>query len=142
MAQVLIPTLTVIPSWLKDTIRYTGGVGAGKANLDIFKEFSIGASYNKTIQFGTKNSGVAALQQLQFRVANTPLMLGVKHIIGQSSVEFETSNEDVNNAINGVIQYFMGESSVTSGLGVVAEYDNAIDNRRTVSGFMAWVKRQ
>ncbi|MEZ9407870.1 MULTISPECIES: hypothetical protein [unclassified Vibrio] len=135
MAQVLIPTLTVIPSWLKDTIRYTGGVGAGKANLDIFKEFSIGASYNKTIQFGTKNSGVAALQQLQFRVANTPLMLGVKQIIGQSSVEFETSNEDVNNAINGVIQYFMGESSVTSGLGVVAEYDNAIDNRWTVSAF-------
>ncbi|WP_258185880.1 carboxylesterase family protein [Vibrio splendidus] len=73
------------------------GVGAGKANLDIFKEFSIGASYNKTIQFGTKNSGVAALQQLQFRVANTPLILGVKQIIGQSSV--------------------------TSGLGVVAEYD-------------------
>jgi hypothetical protein len=110
-------------SWLKDTIRYTGGVGAGKANLDIFKEFSIGASYNKTIQFGTKTSGVVALQQLQFRVANTPLMLGVKQIIGQSSVEFETSNEDVNNVINGAIQYFMGESSVTSGLGVVAEYD-------------------
>ncbi|MEZ9605331.1 hypothetical protein AB4274_19175 [Vibrio sp. 10N.261.55.A10] len=109
MAQVLIPTLTVIPSWLKDTIRYTGGVGAGKANLDIFKEFSIGASYNKTIQFGTKTSVVAALQQLQFRVANTPLMLGVKQIIGQSSV--------------------------TSGLGVVAEYDNAIDNRWTVSAF-------
>ncbi|MFA0322188.1 hypothetical protein AB4561_20095 [Vibrio sp. 10N.222.55.A3] len=33
------------------------------------------------------------------------------------------------------MKQIIGQSSVTSGLGVVAEYDNAIDNRWTVSAF-------
>ncbi|MEZ8158653.1 carboxylesterase family protein [Vibrio splendidus] len=40
MAQVLIPTLTVIPSWLKDTIRYTGAL-ALERRTSIFSKSSV-----------------------------------------------------------------------------------------------------
>ncbi|MGY5453373.1 BamA/TamA family outer membrane protein [Agarivorans sp. MS3-6] len=104
-------------SWLNDSIRYTGGAGLGKANLDIYKDISIGSLFNQTLKFGTKTSGVFAMQQLQFRVADTPLMLGVKQIFGKSSVESD------NAIIDKLLKLALGEGSMTSGLGLIAEYD-------------------
>ncbi|GLS90784.1 glyceraldehyde-3-phosphate dehydrogenase [Psychromonas marina] len=100
-------------SWLKDSIRYIGGGGVGKANLDIYYDFSSG----KTLKFNTETEGIFGFQKLQFRIAQTPLMLGMKQIIAKSSV---SSDSEI---VDGFLKLFLGEDSFTSGLGVTAVYD-------------------
>ncbi|MDE1225391.1 BamA/TamA family outer membrane protein [Vibrio aestuarianus] len=119
-------------SWKGDSIRYTGGGGLGVANIDIYKNisspeieipafpgfpgFTIGP-IDKTLSFGTKTKVAALMQQVQFRVANTPLMLGIKQVAAISSVE--SDNEFASN----IMQYMLGEEAVSSGLGILADYD-------------------
>lgn len=113
-------------SWLKDSIRYTGGAGVGKGNLDIYQNIAIPPlAFDETLHFGTKTSGVFGMQQVQFRIAKTPLMLGVKQILAKTSVEYETgiSIPLVDIALDPYLNKYLGKDSITSGLGLLAEYD-------------------
>ncbi|MDO6762150.1 BamA/TamA family outer membrane protein [Agarivorans sp. 1_MG-2023] len=109
-------------SWMKDSIRYTGGVGLGKANLNIYKDLSLG-DFTKSMQMGTKTEGALALQKLQFRIADTPLMLGAKQVVGVSKVTIDTGNSNADKLLNGLLGLVWGDESITSGLGFIAEYD-------------------
>ena len=104
-------------SWLQDTIRYTGIAGVANANLDIYSRLGGRLPPEHAIQFDTETQAVFALQKAQFRVAKTPLMLGVKQIWSQSSV----SSSDA--LVDWILKNRLGDSSTTSGLGLVAEYD-------------------
>ncbi|MCG9722007.1 BamA/TamA family outer membrane protein [Shewanella sp. Isolate7] len=104
-------------SWLKDSIRYTGIAGVANANLDIYTRLGGLLPPEHAIQFDTQTKAVFALQKAQFRVANTPLMLGVKQIWSESSV---SSSDPI---VDWILQNRLGDTSTTSGLGLVAEYD-------------------
>ncbi|TVP14611.1 BamA/TamA family outer membrane protein [Shewanella sp. KCT] len=104
-------------SWLKDSIRYTVVGGVANANLDIYTRLGGLLPPEHAIQFDTQTKAVFALQKAQFRVADTPLMLGVKQIWSESSV---SSSDPV---VDWIFQHRLGDSSTTSGLGLVAEYD-------------------
>ncbi|EHU5003112.1 BamA/TamA family outer membrane protein [Vibrio vulnificus] len=103
-------------SWLNDSIRYVGGGGVGVANLDLYKHISFGP-IDKEIKFGTKTTVAVLAQKVQFRLADTPLMLGVKQMLAKSKVESDSK------LIDKVMQLTLGSEAVTSGLGVLAEYD-------------------
>ncbi|MBM7035316.1 BamA/TamA family outer membrane protein [Vibrio sp. 188UL20-2] len=109
-------------SWLKDKIRYMGGAGVGVANLDIYKSLTLPGfggfePIDKTLAFGTKTEGAVMMQQLQFRVGSTPLMLGVKQTASISTIETESS------LINYLLEQTIGTETVTSGLGLLLDYD-------------------
>ncbi|WP_119969304.1 BamA/TamA family outer membrane protein [Shewanella japonica] len=104
-------------SWLNDRIRYTGGAGAAKANLNIYTDLGGILPPSQSIKFDTSTEAFFALQKLQFRVADTPLMLGVKQIWSESSVS--SSNQ----IIDWLLQKALGDKHTTSGLGLVAEFD-------------------
>ncbi|USD43342.1 BamA/TamA family outer membrane protein [Vibrio sp. SCSIO 43135] len=127
-------------SWLDDSIRYIGGAGVGKINLDIYQDVSfpgglipgVGGklpSFNTTFGFNTQTTGAAMLQSVQFRVAKTPLMLGVKQLASYTSVESS------NGVINQILEWTLGKESVISGLGVTAEYDTRNNLFYPTSGF-------
>ncbi len=122
-------------TWLDDSIRYIGGAGLGKVNLDIYKDISFPGvgdklpSFDKTFGFNTQTTGAAMLQSVQFRVADTSLMLGVKQFASYTSVESS------NSAVNQLLAWTLGNESVTSGLGVIAEYDTRNNLFYPTSGF-------
>ncbi|WP_431786828.1 BamA/TamA family outer membrane protein [Vibrio harveyi] len=103
-------------SWLSDRIRYTGGVGVGKGNLDLFKNLQFGP-IDTQLNIGTSTSAWGLMQQIKFRVADTALMLGMKQVLAQSTIEAD------NPFVDKVMQKILGRDSVTSGLGLIAEYD-------------------
>ncbi|PKF61845.1 glyceraldehyde-3-phosphate dehydrogenase [Psychromonas sp. psych-6C06] len=109
-------------SWLKDRIRYLGGAGVGVANLNIYKDLSFPgfgpiAPIDKTLSFGTKTSGIVMMQKLQVRIADTPLMLGIKQVASKSKVETDSK------VLNDLLDYTIGTETVSSGLGLLADYD-------------------
>ncbi|MGR5251897.1 BamA/TamA family outer membrane protein [Vibrio astriarenae] len=114
-------------SWFKDAIRYTGGAGLGQVNLDVYREFSdVPVVGDLSFEIGTENKGIAALQHLQFRVARTPLMLGIKQIWMKTDVTLDTGNDTANKVLEkigdtGLIPG-LGETT-NSALGLTAEYD-------------------
>ncbi|MEZ9417645.1 glyceraldehyde-3-phosphate dehydrogenase, partial [Vibrio sp. 10N.286.49.E1] len=122
-------------TWLDDSIRYIGGAGLGKVNLDIYKDISFPGvgdklpPFDKTFGFNTQTTGAAMLQSVQFRVADTPLMLGAKQFASYTSVESS------NSAVNQLLAWTLGNESVTSGLGVIAEYDTRNNLFYPTSGF-------
>ncbi|WP_394241376.1 BamA/TamA family outer membrane protein [Vibrio astriarenae] len=110
-------------SWFKDALRYTGGAGLGQVNLDVYRELPI---IDLGLKIGTENSGIAALQHLQFRVASTPLMLGVKQVWTKTDVSLDVGNEWLNDVLEriGDSGKFPGLGETTnSALGLTVEYD-------------------
>lgn len=104
-------------SWNKDKIRYEGGAGFGVANLDLYKQLSLGPFEPVEFEFGTTTKAGALLQKVQFRIADTPLMLGVKQFAAISTIESD------NRLVDWLMDTVLGKQAVTSGLGLVAEYD-------------------
>ncbi|CAH1583412.1 Outer membrane protein/protective antigen OMA87 [Vibrio jasicida] len=109
-------------TWREDSIRYLGGMGLGQMNLNIYQDIDFPGlgplpPLNTTVGFNTQTSGVALMQQLQFRVAKTPLMLGVKQIASYTNVASE------NSVVNKVLDVTLGDKEITSGLGLLIDYD-------------------
>lgn len=128
-------------SWFKDAIRYTVGGGVGKANLDIYGATPAFELFGKPIpsqpyKFGTESKGAGILQQLKFRVARTPLMLGIKQIAAITSVEleFDLSRFDIPNLTIPL------DDIVTSGLGLIGEYDTRDNIFYPTKGYMVGVE--
>ncbi|CDT80000.1 Outer membrane protein/protective antigen OMA87 [Vibrio coralliirubri] len=121
-------------TWLNDTIRYTGGVGAGQMNLSIYKDLSLELPNNKStdiqpLEFSTETRGVVLQQGVQFRVADTPLMLGVKQFVSYTEI---TSDSQI---VDKLMEYTLGQTIVTSGLGLTADYDTRNNLFYPTSGY-------
>ncbi|MEZ8860050.1 BamA/TamA family outer membrane protein [Vibrio sp. 10N.247.311.51] len=121
-------------TWLNDTIRYTGGVGAGQMNLSIYKDLSLELPNNKStdiqpLEFSTETRGVVLQQGVQFRVADTPLMLGVKQFVSYTEI---TSDSQI---VDKLMEYTLGQTIVTSGLGLAADYDTRNNLFYPTSGY-------
>ncbi|WP_135457871.1 BamA/TamA family outer membrane protein [Vibrio echinoideorum] len=99
-------------SWINDSIRYTGGGGFGVANLDLYTSINWGP-IDHDLRIGTSTSVAVLSQKVQFRIGQSPWMLGIKQLLAKSEIEFD----------NTVLDRILGNESVTSGLGLEAEYD-------------------
>lgn len=107
-------------SWLKDSIRYTGGLGVGEAKLDIYKSIQFDGvgplPAIDTLRFGTTTQVAGLMQKLQFRVKDTPLMLGAKHVLAVSNVDLNFYGK-LGQAIDKLSQHIdleeLGNTSVT-----------------------------
>ncbi|MEZ9751838.1 glyceraldehyde-3-phosphate dehydrogenase, partial [Vibrio sp. 10N.261.54.A11] len=99
-------------SWMNDSIRYTGGGGFGVANLDLYTSINWGP-IDHDLRIGTSTSVAVLSQKVQFRIGQSPWMLGIKQLLAKSEIEFD----------NTVLDRILGNESVTSGLGLEAEYD-------------------
>ena len=71
--------------WKDDRIRYTGAAGFVSMNLDYYGI----ASQILGKPFAFNIEGLVFLQDLQFRLGNTPLFAGVRYVYFHNKVEFE-----------------------------------------------------
>lgn len=101
-------------SWKRDSIRYLGGAFYGDVNMDFYGDG------NLVDKFELNMKGYGELQKLQFRVADSSLLLGVSQAFIQStlslnSVEHQSSlsHREFNPSLD----------STFSMLGVLVEYD-------------------
>ncbi|OBT13453.1 glyceraldehyde-3-phosphate dehydrogenase [Vibrio sp. UCD-FRSSP16_10] len=99
--------------WNEDAIRYFGGVGFGSAIMQ-FYPFSSDLLKDKGVEIETK--GLGGMQKLQFRVADSPLYIGVQQFYSNSEI---TTNGIFDNESSG----FTLAKTISSGLGVNLEYD-------------------
>lgn len=99
--------------WNDDRIRYTGGAGYVSVNLDYYGLVSeiLGRPFAFNIE------GFGLVQDLQFRIADTPLFLGARYVYFQNTVGFERLLP-----IPGVEPREL--DSAIGGLGAVATYDS------------------
>ncbi|MBY5947786.1 BamA/TamA family outer membrane protein [Photobacterium rosenbergii] len=107
-------------TWNKDKIRYLGAVGYGNAKLDIYDTLSLGGN-DVELAFDTESTGLVVLQKAEFRVGDSPLLLGVKQFFSRSTIE--SSNHLADKLLTG----FMGKETNMSSLGLLAKYET-IDN--------------
>ncbi|WP_299688173.1 BamA/TamA family outer membrane protein [uncultured Vibrio sp.] len=99
-------------SWFNDSIRYTGGAGFGVVNLDLYTSINIGP-IDQDFKVSSSTSVALISQKVQFRIGHTPWMLGLKQLLAKSEIEFD----------NTLLDLIFGNESVSSGLGLEAEYD-------------------
>ncbi|WP_295894338.1 BamA/TamA family outer membrane protein [uncultured Vibrio sp.] len=106
-------------TWNQDSIRYMGGLGYGNAFIDIYADIGNNSQWipNQSVSFESDNKGYGGMQNLQFRVSDTPLFLGVSQFWARSEVRSS------NNVINAVLENTIGLNTTASGLGLTAEYD-------------------
>lgn len=110
--------------WRNDTIRYRGFALVPDLNLD-FYTFA-GHTIDRPVELNLK--GPAALQELKFRVAASPWMVGVRQSYRQVELDLaediQLPNPRLNAAVNQFLDNHLGDKIRTSGLGVLAEYDS------------------
>jgi hypothetical protein len=104
-------------TWNDDSIRYLGAAGYADINLDIYSGDIAGFSNGRSVTTTTR--GYGGMQKLQFRVAGSPVFLGVSQFYAHMKI-----SADDNPVVNRVFQQVLGDSSTTSGVGLVAEYDS------------------
>lgn len=102
-------------SWNNDSIRYLVALGYADINLDIYSGDIAGFGNGEGVRTQTK--GYGGMQKLLFRIGDSPVFLGASQLYAR--VEISADKPIINRAI----QYFLGNSSSTSGVGLVAEYD-------------------
>lgn len=103
-------------TWQDDHIRYLIMGGYADINLDIYSGDVAGFGNNKAIS--TETQGYGGTQKLLFRVGDSPVFVGAS----QFWVKMDISANN-NPLIDRLWKQVLGESSTSSGLGVIAEYD-------------------
>ncbi|SHH23556.1 Surface antigen [Ferrimonas marina] len=104
-------------TWGEDKIRYLGGVGMGQITLDLYSDLGGLLPNDQRMSFNTETEAVAVLQEVQARVGDTPLLLGVKQFYAKTTL---SSSSDI---VDGIFRLTGLDDSTISGLGLVAEYD-------------------
>ncbi|MGF1765694.1 BamA/TamA family outer membrane protein [Aliivibrio kagoshimensis] len=129
-AKLLTPALTVVGglvtendtklgfaghyrSFNQDSIRYLVGGGYGDINMGFYSQNLPNRDLNVTLNI----KGGGLIQKLQFRVADSPLFIGVSQEFTQSTIHTEGRK------LAGIIGDFVNLNPQTSGLGVIAEID-------------------
>lgn len=103
-------------TWQDDHIRYLIAGGYADINLDIYSGDVAGFSRNKAINTETK--GYGGTQKLLFRVGDSPVFVGASQFWAR--MDISANNNPV---IDRLWQQVLGDSSTSSALGIVAEYD-------------------
>lgn len=103
-------------TWQDDRIRYLVAGGYANINLEIYSGDIDGFSHDRSVEAETR--GYGGTQKLLFRMEDTPFFFGAS----QFWAKMDISSPD-NPAINNVWKRVLGETSTSSGLGIVAEYD-------------------
>lgn len=103
-------------TWQDDHIRYLVAAGYADINVDIYSGDVAGFSNNAAIHTATQ--GYGGMQKLLFRLGDTPLFVGASQFWAKTDISAKN-----NPLIDRVWQRVLGESSVSSSLGRVAEYD-------------------
>lgn len=103
-------------TWQDDHIRYLVAAGYADVNLDIYTGDVIGFGRNKAINTQTK--GYGGMQKLLFRLGDTPMFLGASQFWAKMDISAQN-----NQVVNNLWKRVLGESSTSSSVGLVAEYD-------------------
>lgn len=104
-------------TWQDDRVRYLMGAGYAKINLDIYSSDIAGFDHNRSVEAETR--GYGGMQKLLFRVGDSPVFIGVS----QFWAKMDISAPD-NPLVDRIWKLVLGDTSTSSGLGVVAEYDS------------------
>lgn len=104
-------------TWQDDHVRYLMGAGYANINLDIYSGDIAGFDHNSSVEAETR--GYGAMQKLLFRVGESPVFI----CASQFWAKMDISAPD-NPLIDLIWNQVLGENSISSGLGVVAEYDS------------------
>jgi hypothetical protein len=102
-------------TWNDDSIRYQILMGYADINLDIYS--SDIAGFGRSAGVSTRTKGYGGSQKLLFRVADSPYFIGASQFY--ANMEISADNPLANRLLQGVL----GESSSTSGVGLLMEYD-------------------
>ncbi|HHW4412286.1 BamA/TamA family outer membrane protein [Citrobacter freundii] len=103
-------------TWTDDHIRYFIAAGYANIDLDIYSGDLAGFGNNRAIETETK--GYGGIQKLLFRVSDSPVFLGASQFWAKMDISARN-----NPVIDRVWKHVLGDSSTSSGLGIVAEYD-------------------
>lgn len=104
-------------TWLNDRIRYLGAAGYANINIDIYHDFA-NLPIDKEIGFQSQTQGYGGIQKLQFKVADSHLYLGLSQVWFRSEIGAKEHVADE------ILKRVLGDSSTSSGLGVIAQYDS------------------
>ncbi|CAI0982718.1 Outer membrane protein/protective antigen OMA87 [Serratia grimesii] len=102
-------------TWNDDHIRYLVALGYADINLNIYTGDVEGFGDGKGVN--TRTKGYGGTQKLLFRVEDSPLFLGASQFYANMDISADQP------LINHALQRVLGESSSTSGTGLVVEYD-------------------
>lgn len=109
--------------WLDDSLRYRGFVLYGDINLDFYSLAD--RQLNRPIELNIK--GPAVIQELKARMGSSDWFVGARQVYRKVESELESRitlpNPTLDDRINAFLQNQLGRDSVTSGLGLLAEYD-------------------
>ena len=103
-------------TWQDDHIRYLVAGGYADVNLDIYSGDVLGFGNNRAVE--TETRGYGGMQKLLFRAGDSPVFLGASQFWAKMDISARN-----NPLVNQVWRQLLGESSITSALGLVAEYD-------------------
>ncbi|TNV14049.1 glyceraldehyde-3-phosphate dehydrogenase [Buttiauxella sp. B2] len=102
-------------TWNNDSIRYQIALGYADINLDIYSGDIAG--FGRSGGVSTRTKGYGGSQKLLFRVADSPFFVGASQFYANMEISAD------NSAVNRLLQGVLGESSSTSGVGLLMEYD-------------------
>lgn len=103
-------------TWQDDHIRYLVAGGYADINLDIYTGDVAGFDSHRAINTATQ--GYGGMQKLLFRLGDTPMFLGASQFWARMDISAKN-----NPLIDRAWQRVLGDSSISSSFGVVAEYD-------------------
>ena len=103
-------------TWQNDHIRYLIAAGYADINLDIYSGDIAGFDNGKAIN--TETRGYGGKQKLLFRIGGSPVFVGASQFWAKMDISAKN-----NPLINRIWRQVLGESSTSSALGLVAEYD-------------------
>ena len=103
-------------TWQDDHIRYLVAGGYADVNLDIYSGDVLGFGNNRAVE--TETRGYGGMQKLLFRAGDSSVFLGASQFWAKMDISARN-----NPLVNQVWRQLLGESSITSALGLVAEYD-------------------
>lgn len=110
--------------WLDDSLRYRGFLLYGDINLDFYSLAD--RQLNRPIELNIK--GPAVIQELKARLGSSEWFLGGRQVYRkvESRLESQITLPDpaLEDKVNTFLQSQLGRESVTSGLGLMAEYDS------------------
>ncbi|HAV1831644.1 TPA: BamA/TamA family outer membrane protein [Enterobacter hormaechei subsp. steigerwaltii] len=102
--------------WQDDRIRYLVAGGYANINLDIYSGDIAGFRDTHSVEAETR--GYGGMQKVLFRMGNTPFFVGASQFWAKMNI----SAPD-NPVIDRGWKRVLGESSISSGGGIIAEYD-------------------
>jgi outer membrane protein assembly factor BamA len=108
-------------TWNKDSIRYMGGLAYGDMNMTFYRQKNNAGALepivgNSGVEFGMRGGG--GMQQLQFRINDSPLFLGIvqKYFQPELSINSHPNADEILNRLGNT-------TPAGSGVGLLMEYD-------------------